>query len=93
MTAARVVAEGGRIRHAAVAVGACSAVAVRLAPLEDALRGAPVAGAPDLVTPDLVLPAIAPISDVRADAAYRGEAAVELVRRALAAAAPAREAA
>lgn len=83
MVAARLVVEGGRVREAMVAVGSCSPVAVRLAAVEAALAGADVAEAPDLVTAADVRAALSPIDDVRATAAYRREAAVELVRRAL----------
>ncbi|MCX7644809.1 MAG: FAD binding domain-containing protein [Rhodobacteraceae bacterium] len=93
MVAARLEVADGRIARAAVAVGACSAVAARLPALEAALAGAPAGEAADRVVPDLVAPALAPISDVRADAAYRAEAAVELVRRALVRALPRQEAA
>ncbi|MDH3265313.1 MAG: FAD binding domain-containing protein, partial [Paracoccaceae bacterium] len=84
MAAARVEAEGGRILRAALSVGACSPVAVRLPALEAALAGASVAEAVARVVPGLVAPALAPISDVRAEAGYRAEAAVEILRRALA---------
>ena len=86
MAAARVVAEGGRVTEAALSVGACSPVAVRLPDLEAALVGVPLGEAAARVVPDLVAPALAPITDVRADAAYRAEAAVEVLRRALSAA-------
>ena len=89
MVAARLSVDSGRIAEAAVAVGACSAVARRLPALEAVLRGAPAADAPRLVRPELLAPALAPISDVRADAAYRHEAAAVLVRRALAGLVPA----
>jgi len=76
--------EGGRIAAARIAVGACSPVARRLAALEEALRGRSVAddlGA--LVAPEHFA-ALSPIDDVRGAAAYRRDAAVTLVRRALA---------
>ena len=82
MVAARVVVEAGRIAEAAIAVGACSAVALRLAALEESLVGQPT-DRPD-VAPDLVTRALAPIDDMRADRAYRLEASVDLVRRAIA---------
>ncbi|RKF13493.1 xanthine dehydrogenase family protein subunit M [Roseovarius spongiae] len=85
MVAARLVIEQGRIAGAAIAVGACSAVAVRLTALEAALIGAPAdARLAAVVTDALIRPALAPIDDIRADAAYRMDAAAELVRRALA---------
>jgi CO/xanthine dehydrogenase FAD-binding subunit len=84
MVAARVVVRDGRVTEAAVAVGSCSPVAVRLAGVEAALIGAVAAAAPARVRPKDVASALAPIDDVRATAAYRHEAAVELVRRAVA---------
>ncbi len=83
MVAARLVTDGGRIASAAVSVGACSAVAVRLQALETVLIGQPLTKAPDVVTSDLVAEALSPIDDIRADAGYRSEAATELVRRTL----------
>lgn len=84
MVAARLVVEHGRVSEAAVAVGSCSGVAVRLPLVEAALRGFAVAEAVGKVSTSDVQGALAPIDDVRATAAYRGEAAAELVRRAVA---------
>ena len=84
MVAARLVVEGGLVRKASVAVGACSPVAVRLLAVEAALAGATVAEAVDRVTAADVQAALSPIDDVRATAGYRRMAAVELVRRAVA---------
>ncbi len=72
----------GRIARAAVAVGSCSPVAQRLPGLERALIGARRADLADVVRPDLI-EGLAPIGDVRAEAAYRVAAAPVLVRRAL----------
>ncbi len=83
MVAVRLSIERGVIIEAAVAVGACSAVAVRLARLEAALVGARAENAEERVEAGLVLPDLAPIDDIRADAAYRSTAAVELIRRAI----------
>lgn len=83
MVAARLVVECDHIIQAAVAVGACSPVAQRLALVEAALIGAPVAAAVSRIRAPDVQAALAPIDDVRATAAYRREAAVELVRRAV----------
>ena len=84
MVAARLAVDSrGTIEAAAVSVGACSAVARRPAALEARLIGRPA-------TPETLVDAsagdileLAPIDDVRAPADYRGEAAVELARRAL----------
>ena len=84
MVAARVVVTEGRIGEAFVAVGSCSPVAVRLPQVEAALRGALVTEAVSRIRAEDIQAAIAPIDDVRATAVYRREAAVELVRRAVA---------
>ena len=73
----------GAVADARVAVGSCSAVPQRLIALEAALNGKPIRPAlADLVRPNH-LSSLTPISDVRATAAYRNDAAVELARRAL----------
>lgn len=86
MAAARLVVEDGTVREAAVAVGACSAVARRLAGVEAALRGRSVCALRDAV---LAAPMeeLSPIDDVRGTAGYRVEAAREIVARAVMAAA------
>jgi CO/xanthine dehydrogenase FAD-binding subunit len=76
--------EGARVASAAVAIGACSPVAQRLSSLEAALIGKPIAGLSSHVTADH-LAGLAPIGDVRADIAYRLEAALVVVRRLLSA--------
>lgn len=73
---------GGRIAKAAIAVGACSAVPVRLTELERRLAGVKADAVAQLVG-QFVSPAIAPIDDVRASANYRKHAAAALVARAL----------
>jgi len=74
----------GRVERSVVAVGACSEVARRLTKLEARLLGNPLtSGLRDLARPD-DLAALAPISDVRGSAEYRRDAALTLVRRALA---------
>lgn len=80
MVAVRLEVSGPEIIRAAVAVGACSAVARRLPAVEAALKG-PVAGAAGRVDPVAVAAGLAPIDDVRATAAYRAQAAAELLRR------------
>lgn len=77
--------DASRVAGAGIAVGSCSAVAQRLSALETILEGQ--AADPSLaahVVPDLVTAGISPITDVRGTADYRQEAAVTLVRRALA---------
>ncbi|MBL8698745.1 MAG: FAD binding domain-containing protein [Alphaproteobacteria bacterium] len=84
MVAAVAEVADGRIASAAVAVGACSPVARRLPALEAALAGRPAdAQLGDVVQP-VHLADLTPIDDVRARAAYRADAALTLVRRALA---------
>jgi CO/xanthine dehydrogenase FAD-binding subunit len=76
--------EAGVVRRARVAVGACSPVARRLTALEADLLGHPLgAGLADLVRPEH-LAGLAPIDDVRADAGYRADAALTLVKRTIA---------
>jgi len=74
---------GGRVAEARVAVGACSAVAVRLRALEQALLGrALVPSLADAVEPRHVA-GLMPIDDVRGTAGYRRGAAQELICDAL----------
>jgi CO/xanthine dehydrogenase FAD-binding subunit len=84
MVAAIVAAdEAGRIATARIAVGSCSATARRLHPLENELVGTKVqAGFDGLIRPEHIS-SLAPISDVRATAEYRVDAALTLVKRAL----------
>ena len=81
MVAARIECGDGLIMSARIAVGACSPVPVRQTSLEAALTGCPVRDAASRLDPGLVTPWLTPLSDVRADAAYRLEAATELVAR------------
>ncbi len=84
MVSAVLEAEAGAVRRARVAVGSCSAVAKRLAELEAVLSGKSVSlGLADLVTAEHLAP-LSPIDDVRAGRAYRLDAALTLVRRAVA---------
>ncbi len=75
-----------RIARARVAVGACSEVAQRLTALEAALEGLEAAGVArataDIVRAEHVAD-LTPIDDVRGSGAYRRDAALTLVRRAL----------
>ena len=71
------------VRQARVAVGACSAVARRLAALEAALVGARTdGGLAGLVRPEHLAP-LTPIDDIRATADYRRDAGLTLIGRAL----------
>tara|TARA_E500000331_G_C16645336_1_gene450404 strand:- start:26 stop:469 length:444 start_codon:yes stop_codon:yes gene_type:complete len=84
MVAARVAVNDGTIVQAAVSVGACSAVAVRLAEVEAALIGQSVqADTLSKISDTMVTVALAPIDDIRSDVDYRLTAAAELVRRTL----------
>lgn len=82
--AARIVVEQGVIRQAAIAVGACSGAPVRLPLVEAALTGLSPAEAVGAVRAPDVAAAISPIDDIRAPAAYRQQAAAELVARVVA---------
>ncbi len=73
-----------RLQHCAIAVGACSAAAVRLRVLESRLSRTPrtaLAHRVDALLGDETLAVLEPIDDVRGSAAYRRHAAIELVRR------------
>ena len=83
MVAALLDIEDGVIGEARVAVGACSAAAMRLPAVERRLTGAPArAGAADILAIDDVA-ALAPIDDLRAAGPYRRDAALTLIRRAV----------
>jgi CO/xanthine dehydrogenase FAD-binding subunit len=84
MVAVRVRVVRGEVVEAALAVGACSPVARRLSGVEAVLVGAPVTEAVSRVDRAVIAAALDPIDDVRATAAYRRDAAAELVCRALA---------
>ncbi len=81
MTAARIVLEDRIVKWAALAIGACSPVAIRLPEAETALTGAPLD--PMRITDAMIADHLSPIDDMRADAAYRRRTALELVRRTL----------
>jgi CO/xanthine dehydrogenase FAD-binding subunit len=84
MVAVVVEIDGGRIGALRVAVGSCSAVARRLVELERELvgrsAGPSLAGAVEARH----LAALTPIDDIRGSAGYRTDAALTLVRRAIA---------
>ncbi len=84
MVAVRIVAEAGRAAQLALAVGACGPVATRLFAVERALAGLPLEDLAGAIDPQEVATALAPIDDLRGDAAYRRQAAAELLRRAVA---------
>lgn len=84
MVAARMHVSDGRIVAAAIAVGACSGRARRLAQVESALMGQPAQGAMAAIRDTDVQRDLSPITDVRATEAYRRIAAAELVRSAVA---------
>lgn len=84
MVAARLLLdEVGKVAEAAVSVGACSAVAERLRELEADIVGHTVGDGFRGVVKESHIDGLTPINDVRSDAAYRREAAAELVERAL----------
>ncbi|MGE3935099.1 MAG: xanthine dehydrogenase family protein subunit M [Rhodospirillaceae bacterium] len=74
----------GTVAAARVAVGSCSAVARRLSALEQALQGRRIDGALAGIATAEHLSVLTPIDDVRGTAGYRADAALTLVRRALA---------
>ena len=82
--AAVLVVDRGVVVDARIAVGACSPVARRLRGLERELRGR--RAGPSLATVPAMehLSPLAPIDDVRGTADYRWDAALTLVRRAIA---------
>lgn len=87
MAAILLTVEDRIIRHAAIAVGACSAVATRLPHLEQALAGQRLDGPLGDIVEIAAMPQLVPIDDVRGSAAYRLDAAREIVARAVQAAA------
>ena len=84
MAAARIDLSGeGRIAEAAIAVGACSAVAQRLGTLEQAIKGEEAATVAAELPDERHFAGLSPIDDVRGTADYRRHAAREIVRRAV----------
>jgi CO/xanthine dehydrogenase FAD-binding subunit len=83
MVAAVLEITDGRVARARIAVGSCSAVAQRLPMLEAALAGRRLdASLADLARPEH-LASLSPIDDVRGTAAYRRDAALTIVTRAI----------
>jgi len=75
--------ETGRVTSARVAVGSCAARAHRLRAVEAALEGQVFdANLPARIGEEQLAP-LTPIDDIRGTAAYRREAAVTLIRRAV----------
>jgi CO/xanthine dehydrogenase FAD-binding subunit len=75
--------ESGCVARAGIAVGGCSAVALRLRPLEAALVGAPVQPGLGERVDDEHVAVLTPIDDVRASSNYRRRAALILLQRAI----------
>lgn len=80
MVAVRVTLRGESVEDAAISVGACGPVAVRLPSVETALRGVELAKAAAAVREADVVAALAPISDIRSTEVYRLQSAFALVR-------------
>ena len=75
--------QAGNIARCGLAIGACSATAKRLSTLEASLVGMRAVDAAASVTPEH-LADLTPIDDVRGTGAYRRDAALTLLRRAIA---------
>jgi CO/xanthine dehydrogenase FAD-binding subunit len=75
--------EAGHVLEARIAVGSCSAKALRLRDLERALVGHPFQRGIGAVVKTEHLAPLSPINDIRATASYRRDASLTLVRRAL----------
>ena len=73
----------GRIADIRIAIGACSAVAIRLTALEQALIGVAAQHGVGALAHVDHLTSLSPIDDSRATAAYRRDAGLTLIRRAL----------
>lgn len=86
--AVRCVTNGRIVTDLAAAVGACSPVPRRLPRVEAALREQPLEGLAGRIAPEDVFADLSPVSDIRASSGYRAEAAVELLRRAVAEVSP-----
>jgi CO/xanthine dehydrogenase FAD-binding subunit len=75
--------DAGQIDYAGIAVGACSARALRLPSLERKLIGQPInTNLTELLAADDLQP-LTPIDDVRGTGSYRRDAAMTLIRRTL----------
>jgi CO/xanthine dehydrogenase FAD-binding subunit len=78
-----VIDERGKIAKALLAVGACSASALRLRGLEQCLRGVTAEHTIGRLVKQEHLAELSPIDDIRATATYRKEVAQVLMGRAL----------
>ena len=84
MVATRLLVEDGIIAQAAISVGACTPVAVRLPEAETALVGKPaIPSSIASISDPMIQNALLPIDDIRATGEYRSMATAELVRRSL----------
>lgn len=83
MVATRIELSGGVISKAAISVGSCSPVARRLPALEAALVGCRIdnPSAWQGALEQSVEAMLTPIADIRADAGYRADAAVEVIQQ------------
>lgn len=85
MVAVRLEADSaGKVARAAVAVGACSAVAQRLNALEGILTGQSVSPALAELAQPVHLSPLSPIKDLRGSPEYRLDVALTMIRRGLA---------
>lgn len=84
MVAVRLVVQRDQVVEAAIAVGACSAVAQRLPQVESAILGARASQAARAVRREDLAAGLSPIDDIRATADYRLDVATEMVRRCIA---------
>ncbi len=84
MVAVRALCNDGHIAQLAVAVGSCSEVAQRLRSVETLLTGKPASDKSIALIDHQHLPELKPIDDFRATAQYRRDAALQIVRRAVA---------
>ena len=89
MVAARLSTRNDRITNAAISIGSCSAVAIRLSGIEMALKDLSIKNLQDgvtlgqLVSAEILARDLLPIDDIRANASYRLTAAREIAIRAI----------
>jgi CO/xanthine dehydrogenase FAD-binding subunit len=80
MGAAAIMLDGGTVVSARVALGAVADRPIRIAAVEDAVKGLPLARAAEAARA-AVRTAISPIDDVRSTSAYRRQVAENVVAR------------